>query len=67
MGACRDFSNQALLDRRRSVWFSPDVNKDGGYLLLRGTVRQCVNRGSDVFIHILVVLGKHPCSLAAKL
>jgi len=26
------------------VQFSSDVNKDGGYLLLRCTVRQCVNR-----------------------
>jgi len=45
MGAHRDFLNQALLDQSIRVRFSPDVNKDGGYLLLRHTVRQCVNRG----------------------
>jgi len=47
MGARHDFLNQALLDRRRSVYrvrVSPDVNKDGGRLLLRRTVWQCVNR-----------------------
>jgi len=27
------------------VRFSPDINKDGGYLLLQCTVQQCVNRG----------------------
>jgi len=48
MEARRDFLNQALLDQRRSVYrgtIQPDVNKDGGCLLLRRMVRQCVNRG----------------------
>jgi len=48
MGARHDFLTQALLDQRCSyteVRFSPDVTKAGGHLLLRRTVRQCVNRG----------------------
>jgi len=48
MGARCDFFSQALLDRSRSVYpgtIQLDINKDGGYLLLRRTVRQCVNRG----------------------
>jgi len=47
MGAHRNFLNQALLDQLHSVYrvrLSPDVNKDGRYLLLRRTVRQCVNK-----------------------
>jgi len=48
MGARRDFFNRALLDRRRSVYqgtIQPDVNKDGGNLLLRRTMQQSVNKG----------------------
>jgi len=46
MGARRDFLNQALLDRRRSVYrgtIQPRCYDEN--LQLRHTVQQCVNKG----------------------